>query len=110
MTKKIKIIVAGIGGVGGYFGGLLAKKYRNSKEVEIDFVAQSDGFNGCVYIIARLNKAGEVERTGNIHKLCFGIENATNEELVALEKILREAGIETKLSEDISSITWEKFI
>ena len=40
MTKKIRIIVAGIGGVGGYFGGLLAKKYSNSPEVEIDFVAR----------------------------------------------------------------------
>lgn len=40
MAKKIRIIVAGIGGVGGYFGGLLAKKYQNSHEVEIDFVAR----------------------------------------------------------------------
>lgn len=26
MNRKLRIIVAGIGGVGGYFGGLLAKK------------------------------------------------------------------------------------
>ena len=42
MAKKIKIIVAGIGGVGGYFGGLLAKKYHNSPEVEIDFIARGE--------------------------------------------------------------------
>jgi len=42
MTQKIKVIIAGIGGVGGYFGGLLAKKYRNSHEVEIDFIARGE--------------------------------------------------------------------
>lgn len=40
--KKTKIIIAGIGGVGGYFGGLLAKKYYKSKDVEINFVARGE--------------------------------------------------------------------
>ena len=40
MIDQIKIVVAGIGGVGGYFGGLLAKTYENSKEVEIYFIAR----------------------------------------------------------------------
>src|SRR6188768_2280430 len=35
----MKIVVAGIGGVGGYFGGLLAKQYHNSK-TEIFFIAR----------------------------------------------------------------------
>jgi 2-dehydropantoate 2-reductase len=42
MAKKIKIVVAGIGGVGGYFGGLLAKKYENSNSVEICFLARGE--------------------------------------------------------------------
>lgn len=37
---KTKIIVAGIGGVGGYFGGLLAKHYTNNKLIEINFLAR----------------------------------------------------------------------
>lgn len=37
--KKIKIIIAGIGGVGGYFGGLLEEYFYDSKNVEISFVA-----------------------------------------------------------------------
>lgn len=40
MIDQIKIVVAGIGGVGGYFGGLLAKTYENSKGVEIYFIAR----------------------------------------------------------------------
>lgn len=35
-----KILIAGIGGVGGYFGGLLALKYRENPEVEINFLAR----------------------------------------------------------------------
>jgi 2-dehydropantoate 2-reductase len=39
MTKT-KIIVAGIGGVGGYFGGLLAKHFYGHPQVEVSFVAR----------------------------------------------------------------------
>jgi len=42
MPKKIKIVVAGIGGVGGYFGGLLAKRYENNDEIEICFLARGE--------------------------------------------------------------------
>jgi len=37
---KTKIIVAGIGGVGGYFGGLLAKHFYDKENVEIIFFAR----------------------------------------------------------------------
>ena len=40
MTKKI--VIAGIGGVGGYFGGLLAKAYQESKTVDIYFLARGE--------------------------------------------------------------------
>ncbi|MBJ6118602.1 2-dehydropantoate 2-reductase [Pontibacter sp. BT310] len=38
----MKIAIAGIGGVGGYFGGLLARHYQNSDEVEIYFIARGE--------------------------------------------------------------------
>ena len=37
-----KIIIAGIGGVGGYFGGLLAKKFYKSATAEINFIARGE--------------------------------------------------------------------
>lgn len=37
---KIKIIIAGIGGVGGYFGGLLAHHYLKSEHIKIYFLAR----------------------------------------------------------------------
>lgn len=42
MAKKIKIVIVGIGGVGGYFGGLLSKKYAGSAAAEIVFVARGE--------------------------------------------------------------------
>jgi len=36
----MKILVAGIGGVGGYFGGMLAKKYAGSPDNEVLFLAR----------------------------------------------------------------------
>ncbi len=40
--KKIKIVVVGIGGVGGYFGGLLANRYSNGSRVEVIFLSRGD--------------------------------------------------------------------
>jgi 2-dehydropantoate 2-reductase len=42
MSKKAKIVIAGIGGVGGYFGGLLARQYENSESIEICFLARGE--------------------------------------------------------------------
>jgi len=38
----IKVIVAGIGGVGGYFGGLLARRYAEDETVKITFLARGN--------------------------------------------------------------------
>lgn len=40
MMTKTKIIIAGIGGVGGYFGGLLASHFYDNEKVEINFFAR----------------------------------------------------------------------
>ncbi len=196
MSKKVKIIVAGIGGVGGYFGGLLAKKYENSDKIEICFLARGEhltqirknglkvikgstefiarpalatdkaaeigiadyilictkGYDldatlaqlkpcinentillpflngvesverikkllpdctvweGSVHIVSELKTAGVIENSGNIQRLSFGLDNKSNERLLFLEKIFQDAGINTVLSEKISTLVWEKFI
>lgn len=40
MSEKIRIGILGLGGVGGYFGGLLAEKYLGSDTTEIIFIAR----------------------------------------------------------------------
>ena len=38
----IRIGILGLGGVGGYFGGLLAKAYYKSDDIEIIFIARGE--------------------------------------------------------------------
>jgi 2-dehydropantoate 2-reductase len=40
MPQKTRIGILGLGGVGGYFGGLLAAKYYHSAEAEVIFIAR----------------------------------------------------------------------
>lgn len=39
-SKKIKICIVGIGAVGGFYGGLLAKEYQGSNDIEIYFLSR----------------------------------------------------------------------
>lgn len=193
---KTRIIIAGIGGVGGYFGGHLAKEYHNSDEIEICFFARGENLaeikknglkviegekeftakpkvisndpneigiadliiicskshnietivqqlkpcisketmilpllngvdsrdkiqkilpeniilDGCVYIISRLKEPGVVENLGNIQTLYFGVDHFTSKRLELFETIFKNANIQATLSQNISSVIWEKFI
>ena len=40
MKQRTRIAILGIGGVGGYFGGLLADKYFRSQDIEIIFIVK----------------------------------------------------------------------
>src|ERR1035437_464731 len=42
MNMKTTIVIVGLGGVGGYYGGLLAKRYADNPEIEIYFVARGE--------------------------------------------------------------------
>ncbi|MFZ4724155.1 MAG: ketopantoate reductase family protein [Paludibacter sp.] len=192
----MKIVIVGLGGVGGYYGGLLAKKYADNPEIEVYFVArgahlkkiQEDGltlitetgifrvhptlatdnvaeigtadyiimtpksydldatvsqikpivgkntvilpllngidnssrirsllpetevWNGCVYIVARLNEPGVVESSGGVHRFNFGYElKQSNQRLSFFEKVLKDAGIDATFHEDILHTIWTKF-
>lgn len=193
---KTKIVIVGLGGVGGYFGGLLAKQFYENENIEISFVARgshlqyikSHGLkiimgqdtwtvhpniatdnaseigtadlivlctksydlestipqllptinkdtivlpllngvdskdkiknilpdnlvlDGCVYIVSRLIQDGIVENSGNIQKLFFGFNNWEDDRLLFFEDLFKRAGIDATLSQNISTIIWEKFI
>ncbi len=196
MSKKYRIGVLGIGGVGGYFGGKLASHFVDSNEVEIIFIARGENakaiqtnglkvvtlngefiakpklvlsepseigvvdvflvctkaydleesikkyrdcvgentvilpllngvnhaetikqilpeaevWNGCVFIVARLIEKGIVKVDSEIKLFQFGCLNGSKEKLERFENILRTAGIDVELSENIDKTVWEKFI
>jgi 2-dehydropantoate 2-reductase len=192
----MKIVIVGLGGVGGYYGGLLAKKYADNPNFEVYFVArgahlkkvqengltlitetgifqayptlatdnvadigmadyiimtpksydlddtvtqikpivgkntvimpllngidnssrirtllpETEVWNGCVYIVTRLNEPGIVESSGGVHRFNFGYEfKQSNERLIFFEKILKDAGIDATFHEDILHTIWTKF-
>jgi len=193
---KTKIVIVGLGGVGGYYGGMLAKKYADNPDVEIYFVArgahlkkmQENGltlitetgtfqvyptsatdkvteigtadyiimtpksydldstveqikpmvgestvilpllngidnsdrirallpgtevWQGCCYIVGRLNEPGVVESSGNVHRFQFGYEHQqTDERLLSFEKLLKAADIDAYYHKDIMHVIWTKF-
>jgi len=193
---KIKIVIVGLGGVGGYYGGMLAKKYADNPEIDVYFVArgahlkkvQENGltliteegtfqvyptlatdnvseigtadyiimtpksydlestveqikpivgpntvilpllngidnsyrirtllpttevWQGCCYIVARLNEPGVVESSGGLHRFNFGYElQQTDERLLNFEKILKEAGVDAVYYPNIMHVIWTKF-
>ncbi|MDD3080344.1 MAG: 2-dehydropantoate 2-reductase [Paludibacter sp.] len=193
---KTKIIIAGIGGVGGYYGGMLAHYCENNPDIDIYFVARGahlqkmkeaglkviaekeefivhptlvtdnvaeigiadyiilctksydlaatvdqlkpavgkntvilpllngadisdrirtqlpgiEVWDGCVYIVGRLNEPGVVESSGGLHDFFFGAEKGTPEKLQFMNELLTASGIETHLSDNIRMIIWRKFI
>ena len=40
--SKTKIAISGIGAVGGYYGGLLAARYKDSEDIDIYFISRSE--------------------------------------------------------------------
>jgi 2-dehydropantoate 2-reductase len=195
-VMKTKIAIVGLGGVGGYFGGMLAKQYAENPEVEIYFVArgehlkkikefglklitengtfhifptlatdniaeigtvdyiimtpksydldstvvqikpmigpntvilpllngidnserirdllpETEVWDGCCYIVAKINEPGVVENSGSVHRLVFGYQNQTSERLLSFEKLLKEAGLEAEFHKDILTSIWKKFL
>lgn len=196
VKAKFRIVVLGIGGVGGYFGGKLAAHFAASEDVEIIFIArgenekaiknnglriitadgqetakpafvtneasesgevdlflictkaydleesirkyrvcfgaktailpllngvdnaekiqkilpQAEVWNGCAFIVSRLDSPGVIKVNSDIKLLQFGSLAGTKEKLQLTENLFKEAGINAELSGDIEKTIWEKFI
>ena len=193
---QTRIGILGLGGVGGYFGGLLAKAYAESESIEIVFIARGETqkaiaenglkvisdesefvafpklvsndpeiigkfdflicatktydieesllsiqkcikkstailplyngvdaperiqtlfpdnevLQGCAYIVSYIQSPGIIRKLGHFEKLFFGSQMATLSKLNSLQTILKNAGIQSHLSNTIEETVWEKFI
>jgi len=67
-------------------------------------------WEGCVYIISRLVAPGVVKQSGDINRLYLGSEHGNKEALRQVETIFKSAGINAKVSDNISRTIWEKYI
>jgi len=71
---------------------------------------ETEVWQGCCYIVARLNEPGVVESSGGVHRFNFGYEyKQSNERLTGFETLLKEAGIDATFHEKIMHVIWTKF-
>ncbi len=190
------ILIVGIGGVGGYFGGLLSRTFENHPDVSIHFMARGQNLDaikshglhvkssqeefttfptcissnpadfgkvdyiilctksydieetialltpavaeqttfvpllngvdssdrirsmfpnhlvadGCANIIARLISPGVIENFSDFKTIRFGVQHTNDPRLNKLQQLFEEAGILAKLTQNIWTAIWEKFI
>lgn len=64
---------------------------------------------GCIYLVSRLIAPGVVVQSGVNSQVWFGSGKQPSEEVKKVETILRAAGINATLTENISTVCWEKF-
>jgi 2-dehydropantoate 2-reductase len=67
-------------------------------------------WEGCVYVVSRLEKAGIVRKTGNVNALYFGSDKALKESIKKVEKILKVDGVNAENPPNILLTVWEKFL
>ncbi len=81
----------------------------DAKDIIYSALPNAKIWDGCVYIISRLTEPGVIHEGGKIHSLYFGSEK-NDERLKQFNNVLLNAGIDARLSENITLTVWEKFI
>ena len=71
---------------------------------------QNEVWDGCVYIVGRLNEPGIVESSGGVHELYFGAENGSGDKLEWMNNLFIQAGIKSHLEQNIKETIWRKFL
>ncbi len=65
--------------------------------------------NGCVYILSHVQKPGVIRKQGNVFAAVFGDPDLFGESLF-IEYMFKDAGLRTKVSEDIETEVWKKYL
>ena len=73
------------------------------------FFPDNEVWYGCVYIITRLKSPGVIEDSGNVHFMHFGHEKRTSDDLLLIEQLFLNAGIEAIRKEKPLEAIWRKF-
>lgn len=67
-------------------------------------------FNGCIYISSRITDPGVVQHVAGTGKMIFGPENGGTEAYRWIESLLKAAGVDAVLSENIGQDVWSKYL
>lgn len=67
-------------------------------------------WQGCVYVVSKLEKPGVIKKSGTGNALYFGSPEASTEALHKVVSILNVDGINAQVPADILQTVWEKFL
>ncbi len=67
-------------------------------------------WEGCVYIVSRLTAPGVIQVTGTNNVLHIGSEHANQATMEHVHTLLKSAGINIHLAENITQKMWEKYL
>ncbi|CAM4233667.1 2-dehydropantoate 2-reductase [Cytophagaceae bacterium 50C-KIRBA] len=65
---------------------------------------------GCIFIASNIQQAGIIEHKPGPTKLFFGTNKQASKQGEYFEKLLQDAGIDTKFTQNIQKILWKKFL
>ena len=66
--------------------------------------------NGAIYIVSHLVEPGVIEVQSKRAYIVFGVDGEVPKPLMELAEILRKAGLKVKVSNDITTDVWKKFL
>jgi 2-dehydropantoate 2-reductase len=82
----------------------------DARERIISIFPRTEIWDGCIYIVSRLIAPGVVRESGNINRIFFGSDHADMETLKYVETTFSSAGINARISDNITQTIWEKFL
>jgi len=65
--------------------------------------------NGCVYILSHIQEPGVIRKQGNVFAIVFGDPELFGESLY-VDYIFKDAGLRTKVTEEIETAVWKKYL
>lgn len=75
-----------------------------------EFFPEAMVAEGCVNVIVRLISAGKIQCNSEFADLHFGIQGVQDTRLKKLDMLLKDAGISSRLTSNISKAIWQKFM
>ena len=81
----------------------------NASAVIQQLFPQSQVWQGCIYLVARLISPAHVQQTGSLNRMYFGSRGGSEEQLSFVETLLNRAGIQATHKPNIEAVLWEKF-
>lgn len=81
----------------------------HDKEIK-EIYKEAKVLNGCIYILSNIKSPGIIKKYGGVFNLIFGTTEFSLESLANIKKLLDNAKLKNRLTDDIEFETWKKYL